>query len=246
MNEKKYHIGKLICKILNRSLDVISIISILILVLFCAYSLYDTITTNEEASNKKYEPYRPTVDDSKSFEDFLAVNPDVCGWLTIPGTGVDYPLVQGENNSYYLSHNALKEVTMTGSLYLDYIADKDFSDFSTVIYGHHMERDKMFGDLDKFLDEEFFNEHTTASVYFYSNNEWKWHDCDVTAVIQCDVNDELMETVKTYNESYEELLDVDAVYKRDFDSNYKYIACSTCQNQLTNGRTIVLLKIHDN
>lgn len=94
--------------------------------------------------------------------DFAALqqtNPDVCGWLLIPDTELSYPLVQGENNDYYLTHTWKKEYNTVGAVFLDCRVSEDFTDFNTIIYGHRMRNGSMFATLKYYVDQEYFEAH---------------------------------------------------------------------------------------
>lgn len=106
-------------------------------------------------------------------EALRAVNEDVAGWIEIPGTEVSYPLLQGTNNQYYLSHNWKKEPSAGGAVYLEVSSAGDLTDFHTIVYAHRMNNDSMFGPLRHYNDLNFWREHpciyivTEAGVYRY-------------------------------------------------------------------------------
>lgn len=92
------------------------------------------------------------------------INGDVAGWIAIPGTAVSYPLLQGANNDYYLTHNWKREYSSSGSVYLSYDASGDLTDFQTLVYGHHMRNETMFGSLKYYLkDPDYRRQH--PSIY---------------------------------------------------------------------------------
>ena len=99
-----------------------------------------------------------------AFEELKKINPDICAWLTVNGTKIDYPVVRGENNMFYMNKDVYKENSLAGSIFLDSRNSMDFSDPYELIYGHHMDRGLMFGDLDLYKDEEFFNNNQTAVI----------------------------------------------------------------------------------
>lgn len=86
-------------------------------------------------------------------------NVDIKGWLEITDTNINYPILQGTDNDYYLDHNYQKEKSSTGSLFLD--KDYDFTKPSSnlLIYGHRNKKGLMFEDLLKYKDESFYKEH---------------------------------------------------------------------------------------
>jgi len=88
-------------------------------------------------------------------------NPDVVAWLEIQGTNINYPILQGQDNDYYLKHTYKKESNSSGSIFLD--KDYDFTKPSSnlLIYGHRNTKGIMFEDLIKYKDESFYQEHKT-------------------------------------------------------------------------------------
>ena len=97
--------------------------------------------------------------------DLRARNADVVGWLTILGTVIDYPFVQAADNNHYLARDINGDSSAAGTLFLDCRNDRAFSDFSTIIYGHHMKNGSMFGQLARFIDEAFFTEHRDGTIW---------------------------------------------------------------------------------
>lgn len=102
------------------------------------------------------------------FEKLRAVNEDIIGWIWIPDTRINYPLLQGENNSEYLRTAYNLEPSRFGSVFLDYRNAPDFTDTNTIIYGHNMRNDAMFGTLSDFEDLEFAEGHT--DMYLFTEN----------------------------------------------------------------------------
>jgi sortase B len=99
------------------------------------------------------------------FTGVKAANAEITAWLVIDGTGIDYPVVQAPDNSYYLTHTAEKKQNKNGALFLDYRVHPDFSDFNNVIYGHNMRSGKMFAALVKFKEKAYFDAHTSGVLY---------------------------------------------------------------------------------
>lgn len=87
------------------------------------------------------------------------INPDYQGWLYAPGTPVDYPVVQGRDNSYYLSHLFDGTVNKAGTLFMDWRNLPGFRDPNTLIYGHHMRIDAMFHRLPEYAEPGYFDAH---------------------------------------------------------------------------------------
>lgn len=91
------------------------------------------------------------------------VNPEVGGWLQIPGIEISYPLMFGADNDYYLTHTWKKEVSAVGSVFLDCRNNTDLEDFNTIVYGHRMRNESMFGLLAGYKDQSFWED--APSVY---------------------------------------------------------------------------------
>ena len=93
-----------------------------------------------------------------------AVNPDVAGWIEIPGTELSYPIMQGVDNHYYLDHNWKQESNRGGSIFLEATCGADFSDFHTILYGHRMRDGSMFGSLRNYKEQAYWQEHPDIYV----------------------------------------------------------------------------------
>lgn len=91
-------------------------------------------------------------------------NPDVYAHLQVPGTKVDYPVLQSEEDDYYLTHNLDGSSGYPGCIYSNAVNSQNFSDAITVLYGHNMKNGSMFSALKKFKKKSFFNSHETFSV----------------------------------------------------------------------------------
>ena len=90
--------------------------------------------------------------------------PDVKGRIIIPGTEIDFPVVQGEDNEFYLDHDYDGSYYINGGVFIDYVHHGDFSDQNTVIYGHNVRIGYIFHDLDKFRDKNFAKNHSEIII----------------------------------------------------------------------------------
>lgn len=97
----------------------------------------------------------PQIDFSKLKE----VNNAIVGWMIIDGTQVNYPIVKGKDNSYYLNHSYDKSYNSYGSIFMDYRSNNGFSDLNTFLYGHYTGNGSMFGELKKYMKQSFYEEH---------------------------------------------------------------------------------------
>ena len=93
------------------------------------------------------------------FDALLAENPDVIAWLYSPDTPIHYPVVQGEDNAYYINHLLNGKSNGSGTLFLDYRNEADLSHWNSVIYGHNMKNDSMFGTLTDYKKQAYYDAH---------------------------------------------------------------------------------------
>lgn len=92
-------------------------------------------------------------------------NADFCGWIYQEGTTINYPIVQGDNNEYYLTHLFSGAVNKSGCPFMDYRNAADFSDDNTVIYGHKMKINSMFHSVVDYIDPDVYATRPTMTIY---------------------------------------------------------------------------------
>lgn len=134
----------------------------------------EEITEPEAESVKTEKTFTaPEVD----FEKLWKVNKDVVGWIYIPDTKVNYPILQGRNNDQYLRHMINGKYNTAGSIFLEAGIADDFSSRNNPIYGHNMKNGTMFADVSKYKQQKFYDEHPvgflvtpekTYTVFFFS------------------------------------------------------------------------------
>ncbi|NCC47627.1 MAG: sortase, partial [Clostridia bacterium] len=93
------------------------------------------------------------------FRELLEINDDVIGWIIIPGTMIDYPVVQGDDNKWYLDHDLYGEEDKAGTVFMDYRMTLDGKDRHQILYGHHLRQGTMFTDLMKYKNADFFQKN---------------------------------------------------------------------------------------
>ena len=240
--------GKHIARTLSRTVDNAVLLTLLVCLLLAAYSLWDTHQLNEDADAKQYEMYKPEANDTKSFDELRAMNPDVIGWLTIYDTKIDYPMVcSPRSNSDYLSKNAEGQWATSGSLFLDHENQANFTDFNTIIYGHHMSGHTMFGDLDLFLEQSFFETHEYGDLFYEGQN----HGLQIFAMMSVDAYDKTLYAPAIIDESvrqdYLTYIKEKALYWRELGITTQdhIVLMSTCSADITNGRYVLVGKILD-
>lgn len=115
----------------------------------------------------------PTVEDTPyvspvDFDALQAINPDVYAWITVPGTPVNYPIVQSAvDDGFYLDHDSDKNYDVAGAIFTEHLYnDTSFEDKVTVLYGHDMANGSMFGELQSlYWDREFLLENDEIIIY---------------------------------------------------------------------------------
>lgn len=126
---------------------------------------YDKLKEVAAASQQPGQESSGPRDRKIDFEALQAVNDDIVGWIYLPNTKIDYPVVIGDDNDYYISHNADKSENRAGAIFLDYQNAPDFSDQNTIIYGHRMNDGSMFATLHDYEEDAFFRENDTVYLY---------------------------------------------------------------------------------
>lgn len=120
----------------------------------------------EDKKPAEDKPDNPKPDTLQiDFAGLQAMNPDIIGWIEIPGLSINYPVLQGKDNAYYLTHLADRKYGISGSIFMDYHNVPDFSDSNTIIYGHNMKDKSMFGTLDRYKDSELYEENPYFYIY---------------------------------------------------------------------------------
>lgn len=122
--------------------------------------------TQESKEQSKTKEKKKKLDIPVDFETLQKENPDIYAWITIPGTDIDYPVVQDStDNTYYLNHAADTSLSDSGAIYSEKKNAKDFDDYLTVLYGHNMKDGSMFAGLHKYEDKTFLKDHKDLTIY---------------------------------------------------------------------------------
>ena len=184
------------------------------------------------------------------YQTLYSLNKRLIGWVKIDDTYIDYPVLQTVNNDYYLNHNFDQEEDKNGSIFLD----KDCSIYprstNLILYGHHMRSGRMFGQLNKYSSEKFYEEHK----YIQFDTIYEKGTYEVMYVFRSKIYEESEIVFKYYQFT-------DAVSETEFESNMKQMAdmslydtgvsaeygdelltLSTCDYYTSDGRFVVIAK----
>ena len=182
------------------------------------------------------EPIMIEVD----FEALQEINDDIIAWIYCPDTQINYPVVQGSDNDYYLKHLLDGTWNENGTIFMDYQGAADFSDTNNILFGHHMKSGAMFANLMKYKDQSFYDAHPVMYLFTPEQN----YRLDLFAGVVVDAND----GIYTYDVSAEQLLD-DYAARSTFTANvsvsgeHPIVTLSTCSYEFDNARYIVLAEL---
>ncbi len=213
-------------------------------------------TETEEAETKTAETERTGTAKSgtepvmlEQYRELYEKNNDLVGWLTIGDTVIDYPVMQCEDNEYYLHHDFYGEDSKYGCLYVKDVADPaEGTNF--IIYGHNMKDGSMFGDLDEYRSRDFYLEHSTISfdtlyeertyeivavflsqVYYSEDDVFKYYQ-----FYQADTQEEF----EDFYENIKKLSLYDTEEEAEFGDTF--LTLSTCAYHVKDGRFVVVAK----
>lgn len=179
---------------------------------------------------------------SANEEELKSINSDYKMWIQIENTNINYPVVQGSDNDYYLKHNFRKESNISGTVFVESANDID-NDKNIILYGHNMRNGTMFNNITNYKEESFFNEDNKISIIM-NNTLYEYEVFSVYVKNVSEVNlaigfaneDEFINYA--YNESEESLYKKDV----DFSAEDNLITLVTCSYEFTDARTIVVAR----
>ncbi|MCI8957191.1 MAG: class B sortase [Eubacterium sp.] len=242
-------------KALNWILVRMIILLMIVVLLFSSYILWSNYRTYADVGNV-YDSLLQLKPDNNSdgkpgFDELKKINPDVCGWITLDGTNVDYPIVQGENNLEYMDKDVYGKFSLAGSIFLDSRNNNDLKDSYSLVYGHHMSNHLMFGDLDLYKDKEFFEINRTATL----TSETDITKMTVLAVLQIPDSteeifspllwgDDLNDLAKYIQDNAMHIWDDAMVELINNPTTTQAVALATCSDGNTGDRTVIILISH--
>ena len=198
-------------------------------------------TQPQDEPKKPYvSPYKYLQDIGADFDALSAINDDVVAWITISGTKLNYPVVQGDDNSYYLRHLFQGGYNVGGCVFLDVRNDGDFSDRHSILYGHRMDDGSMFTCIQNYKKQSYYDQHPYGLLLTPDGN----YVIEFFSGYVTSTSDNAWSTSLKDNEKYQEWLD-SLIEKSDFTANFtptvkdRVITLSTCSKALDNGRYVL-------
>lgn len=203
---------------------------------------------NENASladdDNKHESVQKEV--SPFFNPILNINDHTVGWIRIPHTVIDYPVVQGEDNVFYLNHSFKMEKNSAGSLFMDFRNSIDQLDQNTIIYGHHMKDGSMFKDLIKYRNKEFVLQNPV--IFFdslYLTMKW-----EIFAVFVTNTSFNYIKTNFSEKSEFQEFIQTieeKSIFPTDIEitEEDRILTLSTCVYDFDDARLVVMARLLD-
>ena len=146
-----------------------------------------------EASVEEVDENKPPI--TVDFDALRQVNEDVAGWIYCEGTVINYPVVQGEDNDFYLHHDIYGQESRYGAIFADYKADLYGGESNIIIYGHHMRNGSMFGSLEEYDSRSYYEEH--PSFFLFLPEEER--EYEIIAVLRNDIYSREKEPFQYYD-----------------------------------------------
>ena len=201
-------------------------------------------TTSETSGESEEEPVKEKPYPEVDFAGLKSVNSDVIGWIYVPDTEINYPIVHTSDNDYYLDHLVDRTQNPAGAIFLDTRNPSDFSDLHSIIYGHHMKNGSMFAALKGYKKQDFFDGHKTGYLITqdaaYSIDFFAGHVANVEEnVWQLDFDD-----AADFDNWIKSLKEVSA-FKSDIEPQYgdRIFTLSTCSYEFDDARFVLSGKL---
>lgn len=228
------------------------VINILVVIIFlCALYIINNKKSSSELLYKSNELKielaniaEVSVRDNKDIKKLKEINEDIIGWINIPNTIIDYPIVQGVDNTYYLDKNTKKEQAKEGSIFLDSLNDSSFNDKNNILYGHNMAGDIMFGGLRFYRDQDYLDKHPLIKIY--TENEIREYEIFSVYVTNAeyDYRTKLFNETNTFDSFLKRISEPSLINRNiDIGSEDKILTLSTCAFDFDNARLAIHAKL---
>lgn len=197
-------------------------------------ALRTQFVTETKTDGEVPSPEEVTLPIAVDFAGLKEENEDIIGWLYCPDTPIHYPVVQGEDNQEYLHRDINKKYLSAGCLFADY-RNKGTEDENFIIYGHNMKNGSMFGTLERYREQSYFDSHSV--LYFLTPEE--------NYLIHLVAGKAVKDDDEIYNSLVSEERIKEIIAKSSFASPYSYegeniITLSTCSYDFQNARFVLI------
>ncbi len=179
------------------------------------------------------EIYQQLQDAARNLTDAC---PDAVGWLYLPDTNINYPLMQGEDNEFYLHHAYDGSHLSAGSVFLDCRCSPNFMNPINVVYAHNMKNGSMFAGLLNFKNSEYFESHRCG----WLSTADKVYRIDFFSLAVADWHDSIYDGSQPVSNWMNRIQNLSQIFERiSYDENDKFISLSTCSSEFQNARTVL-------
>lgn len=165
-----------------------------------------------------------------NFNELKKINSDIVGWIKVNGTEIEYPVLQTENNTYYLAHGLDKSKNSAGSIFVDYRNRLDSTDKNLIIYGHNRKDGSMFGSLKNILSKSWYTNEKNRKIVFITETE----ECiyEVFSIYKIKKEDYYIQTQFSDYYSFLNKIKERSIYdfEINLDENSQILTLSTCDN----------------
>lgn len=243
---------------INRFVRTALVVLFLGVIIYALFQLWQIDHNNQREMTVREElkQYKPTAPHEKntaeeavivnqSILDLQQVNADIVGWVTLDGTRIDYPFVQTSDNDYYLRRDIYGDYLYAGTIFMDYRNAADFTDFSTVLYGHNMQNGSMLADIRRYADQAFFEANDSGWLYLAHDT----HKLEVLAYLVVNDDDDWVYTVRSMDalarEAFLSYLEENARCYRtlSIEPEDTLVTFSTCTTAYGEKRHILVAKL---
>lgn len=234
-------------KVRRIALDVIIVCLAVIVVVsgLKVYNIYHDYKVGRDVYNKITDIAMPSgFTGDIDFDKLREINPDIVGWIYYEGTNINYPIVQGSDNDYYLHITFEGTWAIGGTLFVDAITEEPFRQFNTIVYGHHMQDHSMFGDIQDLKDPEYCKEHPQFELI---TPEGKYH-LKICAFLNQPADSDIYMTNFHAEEGMQQYIDVirslaSYTTSEDMTTDDRLVVLSTCAYEYQDARYMVICKM---
>lgn len=203
----------------------------------------------EESGEESGDGEESRTDDttvSNGLKTLYAMNPDLIGWLQIPCADVDHPVMQAEDNDFYLHRDFYKNYRYAGTLFVDYRSNVQAEGQNTIIYGHHMIDGSMLGRVDRLLKYDTYQKNKTFTLRTMDGT----YECQIFAAFSCTTAFPYIQTSFYSDQQFEEYVAMcraESVYDTEVtvSPGDRILTISTCNGRYDDGsgRTVIQAKM---
>jgi len=196
------------------------------------------ISQNSAVSDTLPDDVRQSLIDSA--QAMNSAYPDAVGWLYIPDTSMNYPIMQGGDNDFYLHHAYDGSSLQAGSIFLDYRCENRFMNPVNIVYGHNMRNGSMFAGVLNFADPAYFENHR----YGWLATPETVYRIDFFSCAKADRHDKLYDGSLSVTDWIPHVENLSVVCREmEYSENDRFISLSTCSYEFENARTILTGKL---